>query len=87
MFPTLEDQGRLLPGYGWVFPMGDDELNVGAYLVRRPGGSGEIPPRIVLQQFAAELGRGDAPAGPVPSAPIPMGITSVSNGVTGCPSR
>src|SRR2546423_1706362 len=30
----IDDGGRWLPGYGWIFPTGDGEANVGAFVIR-----------------------------------------------------
>jgi geranylgeranyl reductase family protein len=36
----LEKDGRLLPGYGWIFPVGEGIVNVGAGIVAWPNGEG-----------------------------------------------
>lgn len=35
-YATLTENGRLLPGYGWVFPMSDGRVNVGVGFITRP---------------------------------------------------
>lgn len=36
----LEKDGKLLPGYGWIFPVGEGVVNVGVGIVAWPNGSG-----------------------------------------------
>jgi flavin-dependent dehydrogenase len=36
----LEKEGRLLPGYGWIFPVGKGVVNVGVGIVAWPDGAG-----------------------------------------------
>jgi geranylgeranyl reductase family protein len=75
---TLRRNGRALPGYGWIFPAGGDELNVGVFLIRAPGrepvsAAGalhdfvrSLPPRWEIEWSELQ--------GDVRSAPIPMGL-------------
>ena len=41
-----DDDGKVVPGYGWIFPLGDGRVNVGVGpAVHRPdGGRGSTPP-------------------------------------------
>ncbi|MGH2724063.1 MAG: geranylgeranyl reductase family protein [Actinomycetota bacterium] len=77
-FDLLEG-GVILPGYGWIFPVGDGILNVGAGLLNTTKMFKEISPRRMLDTFVAhlppdwEIGEETA-AGPVLSGPLPMGM-------------
>jgi geranylgeranyl reductase family protein len=61
----IDDRGRWLPGYGWVFPTGDGEANVGAFVIRGPrrvpgGGrrssdAGDVSARAAFDAFLAGL--------------------------------
>lgn len=46
-------EGVPLPGYGWIFPLGERSANVGAGVVRRPGEKNPLSPRTVMEQFMA----------------------------------
>ena len=79
---TLRDGDRWLPGYGWVFPMGDGELNVGAYVVRgaADGDGPRVSARRAFDAFVATLPDGwglveERATGPLGSAAIPMAVT------------
>ncbi|MDT0342876.1 geranylgeranyl reductase family protein [Streptomyces litchfieldiae] len=71
--------GPPLPGYGWIFPMGDGRVNVGLGLVNeaRPE---PLDTRRVLADWLARtpgewgLMAPDAPDGPVRGAALPMGF-------------
>ena len=77
-FLALEDRGRLLPGYGWIFPMGDGELNVGAFVLRGRQDREQVSARQAFDLFVRRmeprwgLAEEDA-VGPVRSGPIPSG--------------
>jgi geranylgeranyl reductase family protein len=78
-FLTLRHDGRFLPGYGWIFPMGNGVLNVGAYLVRSERHPSPVSIREALQAFIRGLPadwevREEDSIGTVGSAPIPMGV-------------
>jgi geranylgeranyl reductase family protein len=78
-FLTLRDGRRILPGYGWIFPMGGGVVNAGAYVVRRDGDPWKGSARTALSAFLAGLPLAwgidtGAPVGPVGSAPIPMAV-------------
>lgn len=75
----LWDGHRLLPGYGWIFPLGDGLVNVGAGLLNTYRRFRDISARRVyelfLAQVASERGLTEANAvGPVLSGPLPMGM-------------
>jgi menaquinone-9 beta-reductase len=75
----LWDGNKLLPGYGWVFGMGDGTSNVGVGLLNTSEGFGHIDYRALLRRWLAAM-----PAewgfteenrrGPVRGAALPMGF-------------
>jgi geranylgeranyl reductase family protein len=50
-----DGEGRAMPGYGWVFPMGDGTVNVGAGLVSTFKGWKDINTSRILEAYLAEL--------------------------------
>ena len=50
-----DKQGRAMPGYGWVFPLGDGEINVGAGLVSTFKGWKDINTSRILEAYIAAL--------------------------------
>lgn len=46
-----DDEGRMMPGYGWVFPMGDGTVNVGAGLVSTFKGWKDINTSRILDAY------------------------------------
>ena len=50
-----DGEGRAMPGYGWVFPMGDGTVNIGAGLVSTFKGWKEINTSRILDAYLAEL--------------------------------
>jgi geranylgeranyl reductase family protein len=50
-----DDQGRAMPGYGWVFPLGDGEINVGAGLVSTFKGWKDINTSNILDAYTGAL--------------------------------
>ncbi len=50
-----DDQGRAMPGYGWVFPLGDGEINVGAGLVSTFKGWKDINTSRILDAYTGAL--------------------------------
>jgi geranylgeranyl reductase family protein len=48
-------EGRAMPGYGWVFPLGDGEINVGAGLVSTFKGWKDINTSRILDAYAQSL--------------------------------
>lgn len=61
---------RLLPGYGWVFGMGDGTVNVGLGVLATDRGSFDY--RRLLREWTAELGLGEGTS--VGGAGLPMGF-------------
>lgn len=50
-----DSKGRAMPGYGWVFPLGDGEINVGAGLVSTFKGWKDINTSHILEAYAEAL--------------------------------
>jgi flavin-dependent dehydrogenase len=81
-FVNLKDEptGGIMAGYGWIFPLGDGVVNVGAGLLNTFTRFKEISARKLMDQFTAELppewGVTEENAiAPVLSGPIPMGMS------------
>jgi menaquinone-9 beta-reductase len=75
----LWDGRRLLPGYGWIFGMGDGTSNVGLGLLNTSASFGDIDYRVLLRRWLAampaEWGLAEENrAGPVRGAALPMGF-------------
>jgi geranylgeranyl reductase family protein len=75
----LWENGVILPGYGWIFPVGDDVLNVGAGLLNTTSYFKEISPRRMLAVFERSLPPEwgiveDNADGALLSGPLPMGM-------------
>jgi menaquinone-9 beta-reductase len=80
-FVNLRDEptGGVMAGYGWIFPLGDGVVNVGAGLLNTFQRFKEFSARRLLDVFLADLpaewGINEETAiGPVLSGPIPMGM-------------
>jgi flavin-dependent dehydrogenase len=78
----------VMAGYGWIFPLGDGLLNVGAGLLNTFKRFKEISAKKVMDVFLAqlppELGITEENAeGPLLSGPIPMGINRTPLAVPG----
>ncbi len=74
-----EGAQRLLPGYGWIFGMGDGTANVGVGLLNASKDFGRVNTRDVLDRWLQAIGpqAGIDPAqvtGPVRGAALPMGF-------------
>jgi geranylgeranyl reductase family protein len=85
--PTASGRG-VMAGYGWIFPLGDGLLNVGAGLLNTFKRFKEISAKKVMDVFLAqlppELGITEENAeGPLLSGPIPMGINRTPLAVPG----
>jgi geranylgeranyl reductase family protein len=50
-----DSKGRAMPGYGWVFPLGDGEINVGAGLVSTFKGWKDINTSHILEAYSEAL--------------------------------
>ena len=51
----LDSDGRALPGYGWIFPLGDGTINVGAGLISTFKAFKEVNTSRVLEAYLASL--------------------------------
>jgi menaquinone-9 beta-reductase len=76
---NLEDAGAVLPGYGWLFPLQDDVINLGAGLLNTFKGFKEMSARgafeVFVRMLPEEWGVGEETAiGPLKSGPLPMGF-------------
>lgn len=75
----LWEGDALLPGYGWLFPLADGTLNVGAGLLNTFRGFRDVSARRLLDAFVRQLPRSwgiseEGAVGPVRSGPLPMGM-------------
>jgi len=80
-FMNLPDErtGGLMCGYGWIFPLGDGVVNVGAGILNSYAGFKETSARKVMDLFLSLLPRewgidDEHAVGPLMSGPIPMGM-------------
>ncbi len=77
-----KDSDRLLPGYGWIFGMGDGRVNVGLGVLNSSVGFGRTNYRDMLVEWMAatpdewELNESTAD-GPILGAALPMGFNRV----------
>ena len=75
----VTEKGVILPGYGWIFPVGDGILNVGAGLLNTTKLFKDVTPRKMLDLFERSLPEEwgiteENVAGEVLSGPLPMGM-------------
>jgi geranylgeranyl reductase family protein len=78
-FLNLWDRDQLMPGYGWIFPVGDGVLNVGVGLLNTFRGFKDVSTRKVFDVFVRQLPEEWAiteenAAGSLLSGPLPMGM-------------
>ena len=78
----LRDGRRLLPGYGWIFPMGDGTSNVGLGLLNTSAGRRNIDCRALLRRWLAAMPAEfrlaeDSRTQPVRGAALPMGFNRI----------
>jgi geranylgeranyl reductase family protein len=80
---SAHDRERLLPGYGWIFGLGDGRVNVGLGILNSSSAFGKTNYRAMLTDWLdgtpEDWGlRGDAnAAGPTLGAALPMGFNRV----------
>jgi menaquinone-9 beta-reductase len=84
----LWDGDALLPGYGWLFPVPDGTINLGAGLLNTFKGFKDLSAQRVFDAFAAMLPaswqvREEAAEGRVLSGPLPMGFNRRPQAVPG----
>jgi geranylgeranyl reductase family protein len=78
----LTENGNNLPGYGWIFPLGDGVLNVGAGLLDTYKNFRHVSAQRLMDAFVAGLPPeweidDDHAIGPMLSGPLPMGMNRV----------
>ncbi len=74
-----DDEGRSFPGYGWIFPVGEGRMNVGAGLLNTFVGFKDLSAKRVFDVFGGMLSpefevTPEHEDGPVLSGPLPMGF-------------
>jgi menaquinone-9 beta-reductase len=84
----LWDGSALLPGYGWIFGVGDGTSNVGLGLLNTSASFGHIDYRAMLRRWLAtmppEWGYGEENrTGPVRGAALPMGFNRTPHYTSG----
>jgi flavin-dependent dehydrogenase len=84
----LWDGGSLMPGYGWLFPLADGRINVGAGLLNTFRNFRNVSAQRVFDSFAAMLPADwrideSMAEGRVLSGPLPMGMNRVPQAVPG----
>ena len=84
----LQRGDNYLPGYGWIFPVGDGILNVGAGLLNTARGFRTLSARKVYDLFVSRLPdewgcTEENAAGPILSGPLPMGMNRTPLAVPG----
>ena len=72
--------GKVVPGYGWIFPLGDGRVNVGVGLLSTQDRWKHVNTTKLMEAFVAQapaswcLDAGDLAAAPRPAAACPMGL-------------
>ena len=84
----LRDGNALLPGYGWIFGVGDGTSNVGLGLLNTSTSFGHVDYRAMLRRWLAtmppEWGFGEEnQTGPVRGAALPMGFNRTPHYTSG----
>lgn len=88
LWSGVPGQSALLPGYGWVFPMGDGIVNVGLGSVASTANATQLPYKKVFEQWIANVPEewGFTPEnqiGPLRSAALPMSFNRKPHYVSG----
>ncbi|WKD60276.1 Putative oxidoreductase [Corynebacterium ciconiae DSM 44920] len=77
-----DEQGHLQPGYGWIFPLGSDEVNIGCGALSTAARPAQINTKKLLLSYAAQQREHWQlePSREIASALLPMGgaISSVA---------
>lgn len=76
-----DEQGELVPGYGWIFPLGNGSVNLGAGTLATSRRPTEVAIKPLMQTYADTIGKDFGLDGPLrmpTSALLPMG-GAVSN--------
>ena len=79
LWDRVDGHDRLLPGYGWVFGMGDGTSNVGVGILNTSSSFRSVDYRDLLKRWVAQMpeewGYDEAHArGPIRGAALPMGF-------------
>ena len=80
---SAQDRNKLLPGYGWIFGLGDGRVNVGLGILNSSSAFGRTNYRAMLSDWLGttppEWGMTDEAnaAGPILGAALPMGFNRV----------
>src|SRR5262249_7002149 len=80
---SREGGGKLLPGYGWIFGLGDGRVNVGLGVLNSTGTFGKINYRRMLTEWLSttppdwEMNDEANADGPTQGAALPMGFNRV----------
>jgi geranylgeranyl reductase family protein len=79
LWDTSRGERKLLPGYGWIFPVGDGTCNVGLGVLNNSCGFGKTDYRAMLKAWMAscppEWGfTEETRTGPILGAALPMGF-------------
>ena len=80
---SAQDTEKLLPGYGWIFGLGDGRVNVGLGILNSSSAFGKTNYRAMLNDWLGTTPpdwglRGEAnAAGPILGAALPMGFNRV----------
>jgi geranylgeranyl reductase family protein len=79
LWDRIDGQDRLLPGYGWVFGMGDGTSNVGVGILNTSASFRNVDYRALLKRWVAQMpdewGFDEEHArGPIRGAALPMGF-------------
>lgn len=84
----LWEGDQQLPGYGWLFPLADGAVNLGAGLLNTFRGFKDVSAQRLLAAFAKMVPQGwgvseETALGPVLSGPLPMGLDRTPPAVPG----
>ncbi|MGH3260696.1 MAG: FAD-dependent oxidoreductase, partial [Trebonia sp.] len=79
LWDRVDGHNRLLPGYGWVFGMGDGTSNVGLGILNTSSSFRNVDYRDLLKRWVAQMPKewgfdDDHARGPIRGAALPMGF-------------
>ncbi len=83
-----DESGRFLPGYGWIFGMGDGTCNVGLGLLNAPGTTRHVDYRALLTSWLAPMPEEwgfveETRTAPVTGAALPLGFNRTPHYIPG----
>jgi flavin-dependent dehydrogenase len=75
-----DTNGEVVPGYGWIFPLGDGRLNVGVGLLSTGGAWKGVNTTKLQEYFVAQVGEAwglndETCCGPATGGRLPMGLS------------